>query len=111
MKSLWKRALVTGTAGIALAGGVGLATASPAAAAEGNVLQCNTWIADNVAYGNCYNPGTQLHAFSVRAICGWSADAYSNWVYVTPGTSSSIGIGCGAPWSTGVGGVAIEYGG
>jgi hypothetical protein len=38
-------------------------------------------------------------------------DAYSNWVYVSPGTSSSIGVGCGAPWSTGVGGVAIEYGG
>lgn len=75
MKSLWKRALVTGTAGIALAGGVGLATASPAAAAaaaEPNVLQCSTWIENNVAYGKCYNPGTQLHAFSVRAICGWA---------------------------------------
>ena len=110
MKILWKRALVTGTAGIALAGGVGLATASPAAAAEPNVLQCSTWIENNVAYGKCYNPGTQLHAFSVRAICGWAPDAYSNWVYATPGNTHSIGIGCG-PLSTGVGGVAIEYGG
>lgn len=110
MKSLWKRALVAGTAGIALAGGIGLATASPAAA-EGNVLQCNTWIANDLAHGNCYNPGTQLHAFSVRAICGLSIDRYSNWVYVSPGTSSSIAVGCSGPITTGVGGVAIEYGG
>lgn len=110
MKSLYKRALVTGTAGIVLAGGVGLATASPAAA-EGNVLRCNTWIANDTAYGECYNPGTQTHAFSVRAICGWSVDGYSNWMYVPPGGTSSTGVGCDGPLTTGVGGVAIEYGG
>ncbi|MFF2525757.1 hypothetical protein [Streptomyces liangshanensis] len=110
MTHLWKRALVTGAAGIALAGGAGLATASPAAAAERNVLQCSAWISDDVAIGDCYNPGTQLHAFSVRAICGWAPDAYSNWIYVKPGTSAAVGVRCG-PLSTGVGGVAIEYGG
>ncbi|MER8226534.1 hypothetical protein ABTZ58_39900 [Streptomyces sp. NPDC094143] len=110
MKKLWKHAFVTGAAGITLAGGVGLATASPAAAAEPNVLQCSTWIANDVAYGQCHNPGTQMHAFSVRAICGWAPDAYTNWVYVWPGTTQYTGIGCG-PLSTGVGGVAIEYGG
>ncbi|MFC4468971.1 hypothetical protein ACFPH6_31375 [Streptomyces xiangluensis] len=110
MKSLWKRALVTGAAGIALAGGVGLVTASPAAAAEPNVLQCSTWIENDMAWGKCYNPGTQLHAFSVIAICGWGPDAYSSWVYVPPGNTYSKGIGCG-PLTAGVGGVAIEYGG
>ncbi|MZF87868.1 hypothetical protein [Streptomyces sp. SID5643] len=110
MKILWKRALATGAAGIALAGGAGLVTASPAAAAEGNVLRCSAWVADNRAYGECYNPGTQLHAFSVHAICGWSPDAYSNWAYVAPGGTTTVSIGCG-PLSSGVGGVAIEYGG
>ncbi|GAA2531779.1 hypothetical protein GCM10010423_29130 [Streptomyces levis] len=110
MKKLSKRAFVTGAAGIALAGGVGLATASPAAAAEPNVLQCSTWIADDMAYGQCYNPGSQMHAFSVRAICGWAPDTYSNWVYVPAGATLYAGVGCG-PYSTGVGGVGIEYGG
>ncbi|MFJ8542526.1 hypothetical protein ACIRFH_11010 [Streptomyces sp. NPDC093586] len=110
MKGLWKRALVTGAAGITLAGGIGLATASPAAA-EGNVLQCRTWIAGDLAYGECHNPGTQLHAFSVRAICGWAADKYSNWIYVSPRTTATAAVGCSGPLTTGVGGVAIEYGG
>ncbi|MFF9455662.1 hypothetical protein [Streptomyces flaveolus] len=110
MKVLWKRALVTGAAAVALTGTVGLVTASPAAA-EGNVLQCHTWIAHDTAYGECHNPGTQPHAFSVRAICGWSVDSYSNWIHVSPGGTSSVGVGCSGPLTTGVGGVAIEYGG
>ncbi|MEU3660246.1 hypothetical protein AB0E77_10845 [Streptomyces sp. NPDC032940] len=110
MKALWKRALVTSGAAIALTGGVGLVTAAPAAA-EGNVLQCHTWIAGDWGHGECYNPGTQTHAFSVRAICGWSVDSYSNWMYVTPGGTSSTAARCSGPLTTGVGGVAIEYGG